>query len=191
MARTDDLSDDPSTRLSPGAAGAAGIARAALPATRRAVAADIPDLVELRRLMFEAMGSAGHADPGWQRAAAQWFERALGEPEVYGIFVSVDQGGPDGRERVCASVVGQVRDAPPAPGNPGGGDGLVQSVCTYPWARRQGHARAVFATVIGWFETGTPIRRLELMATVDGRPLYEQWGFEVTAFPAMRLTLPR
>ena len=123
MARTDDLSDDPSTRLSPGAAGAAGIARAALPATRRAVAADIPDLVELRRLMFEAMGSAGHADPGWQRAAAQWFERALSEPEVYGIFVSVDQGGPDGRERVCASVVGQVRDAPPAPGNPGGGDG--------------------------------------------------------------------
>lgn len=126
---------------------------------RPAAAADVEALVTLRGIMFEAMGVAAD-DPRWRAAARRWFVERLADP-AYRI------------------VVVEVRD---------GGDVLVSNVCTLPDARGQGHGSAAFDAVMAWArETG--VARAELMATADGRQLYERAGFCVTAFPAMRADL--
>ena len=65
---------------------------------RVATPADAPAMVELRAVMFEAMGtaSAAIADPGWRRAAHDWFaERAAAD----GVRIVVAEAGGRGRVR--------------------------------------------------------------------------------------------
>lgn len=147
---------------------------------RPAAAADVETLVTLRGIMFEAMGVAAD-DPRWRAAARRWFVERLADP-AYRIVVVEVRGG------VVACAMGARRDAAPSPGVPDGGDVLVSNVCTLPDARGQGHGSAAFDAVMAWArETG--VARAELMATADGRQLYERAGFCVTAFPAMRADL--
>ncbi len=147
---------------------------------RPAAPVDVEALVTLRGIMFEAMGVA-EDDPRWRAAARRWFVERLADP-AYRIVVVEVRGG------VVACAMGARRDAAPSPGVPEGGDVLVSNVCTLPSARGQGHGSAAFEAVLTWArETGVP--RAELMATAEGRHLYERAGFSTTAFPAMRADL--
>ncbi|GGM95232.1 hypothetical protein GCM10009721_21990 [Terrabacter tumescens] len=152
---------------------------------RRATAVDAEAVVELRALMFSAMGVAGVDDPGWREAAVRWFEATLGGPHAC-VVVAEDPGG-----RVVAGAMGGLRFETPSPVNPNGVWGLVNNVATRPETRRQGLARACVVGVLDWFRDETEATVVELFATGEGSGLYEELGFTPTAWPAMRLRLPR
>ena len=81
----------------------------------------------------------------------------------------------DGEPVGIVSVL--ANDAPPLPEAHLAKEGYVVNMWVDPAARRRGIARALLAAataaapVEGW-------RRLYLHATADGRPLYEQFGFQ-------------
>lgn len=147
---------------------------------RRATGDDLDAVVELRAVMFEAMG-VDIEQSDWRVPALEWLRRHVDDPEC-GIFV-VDDGS-----RVVASAMGQVRDAMPSPPMPGGRDILINNVCTLPDARGHGYGRAAFEAVLDWAR-GTGVHRLELLATDAGRPMYERSGFTPTTWPCMRATI--
>lgn len=151
---------------------------------RRASAADAAAVVDLRALMFSAMGVPGIDEPGWRQAAVRWFES---EPARRHTCVVIAER--DGR--VLAGAMGSLRFEMPSPVNPNGVWGLLSNVATFPEARRQGWARACVVGVLDWLRDETEASAVELFATGDGSGLYEQLGFAVTDWPAMRMRLDR
>jgi GNAT superfamily N-acetyltransferase len=152
---------------------------------RRATPADVEAVVELRALMFSAMGVPGVEDARWRTAATEWFARELDGPHTC-VVLAEDPGG-----RVVAGAMGALRFETPSPVNPNGVWGLLNNVATQPEARRQGLARACVVSVLDWFRDETAATVVELFATGEGAGLYEELGFSRTAWPAMRLRLPR
>ncbi|GAA6524794.1 hypothetical protein IDVR_05890 [Intrasporangium sp. DVR] len=151
---------------------------------RRAAPADAEAVIELRALMFSAMGVAGVDAPGWREAAVRWFQ---GEPaQRHTCAVIAERDG-----QVLAGAMGSLRTEMPSPLNPNGVSGLLSNVATVPDARRQGLARACVIGVLDWFQHETEASTLELFATGEGAGLYEHLGFAVTAWPAMRMRLTR
>lgn len=147
---------------------------------RRAMAADVAALVDLRAEMFAAMG-VDASEGSWRAAVHDWFEARLDHPD-FGIFVVEGDGV------VVASAVGAIRDAAPSPTCPTGRDILINNVCTFPSYRGNGHGSAAFEAVLEWARQ-TGVRRAELMATEDGRGIYEKAGFVVNGSVAMRAEL--
>jgi len=138
---------------------------------RRASVADIPDIVRLRRMMFEAMG---FRDPMALDAAdaanRAYFARAVRLNEYRGwVAVTPDQ-------RVVASG-GLVLDRhPPGPENLGGRSAYIMNMATDPDFRRRGLARRIFAEIMTWVREHR-ITVASLHATEPGRSLYAGFGF--------------
>jgi GNAT superfamily N-acetyltransferase len=142
---------------------------------------DIPDLVRLRRLMFESMG---YDDPAQldaaDRAAAAYFDDAMPRGEFHG-WLAVTAAG----EAVGSG--GAVIDRhPPGPNNLSGRMGYIMNVVTVPAYRRTGIARRVMQAILRWLED-QDVRRVTLHATEMGRPLYQELGF--TAGNEMQLRM--
>lgn len=140
-----------------------------MPNLRRATVEDAPELTRLRALMLTAMGKDA-SGAAWQQACTAALVRRLAEPDRFaGWLVEVDG-------RAVCSGLGWLEEHLPSPGSPDGRRGHIASMSTEPAHQRQGHARAVFGALLGWFgELGVP--RVDLRATEDGRPLYESFGF--------------
>ncbi|WP_222432293.1 GNAT family N-acetyltransferase [Leekyejoonella antrihumi] len=139
------------------------------------------DLVELRAEMFRAMGTADVDNSGWRRSAQDWFRGHVESAAVHIVVVEVEA-------RVVSTAMATIRDSAPSPSCPAGGDVLISNVCTLPAARRRGHGQLAFTAVLAWARS-TGVARAELMATGEGRAMYESAGFTATAHPAMRMPL--
>lgn len=149
---------------------------------RRAREPDVAALVELRGVLFEAMGIA-ERDGAWREQARQWFTGRLDDPS-YRVAV-VDVGG-----TVVACAVGAIRDAAPAPDAPAGRDVLISNVCAYPSTRGRGYGSAAFTAVMEWArESG--VERAELLSTRSGESMYRDAGFTSSEHPVMRAPLRR
>lgn len=148
---------------------------------RQVTVADIPDLVRLRRMMFEAMGFDDPAKLDASDAAASaYFARAILSGEFQG-WLAVTPAG----ETVSTS--GLVIDQhPPGPGNLSGKTGYIMNVVTHPAYRRRGLARRLVQAALQWLDE-RDIQRVELHATDMSRPLYEELGF--AAHAGMRLEM--
>ncbi|MFC5382077.1 GNAT family N-acetyltransferase [Aquipuribacter nitratireducens] len=146
---------------------------------RAAGPGDVEALVELRALMFAAMDVPGVDDPQWRIEALQWFGTRVSSDDVHVQVVDVDGA-------VVAMAMGCLRDSAPSPTSPSGGDVLVSNVVVRPEHRRRGHARRVLRGVLSW-AADRGIARVELVATGQGRSLYEALGFRESRFPLMRL----
>lgn len=145
---------------------------------RRANPSDAPELVRLRRVMYDAM-DVDHSSREWAECAERVLREELSS-ERMAAFVVEEDG------RLVACGVGMVEQRLPGPRNPRGLHGYVQSMATDPEARRRGHARAVFGALMAWFEErGVP--SVELHATEYGAPLYRSFGFSEPRY----LTLSR
>jgi ribosomal protein S18 acetylase RimI-like enzyme len=152
---------------------------------RRATAADVPALVNLRVLMLDAMGvPTGGTDAAWRRAAELWFTERLQHPEEFAAFV-ID----DPELGVVSSAVGTCDRHAPSPSNPSGLHGLVFNVSTDPQRRRLGHARACLDALLGWFRDEARVRVVNLNATEGGAGLYRALGFEAPHNPALQLRI--
>jgi GNAT superfamily N-acetyltransferase len=153
---------------------------------RLATASDASAMVELRAVMFEAMGTApaAIADPGWRRAAHGWFAEGA---TAGGVRIVVAEA--DGQ--VVCGAVGEVTTLIPGPHTVNGSVGLISNVATVRAWRGRGLAAACTDDLLRWFENDTDVTRVDLFATEDGSRLYAARGFAVREFPAMCLPIPR
>jgi GNAT superfamily N-acetyltransferase len=148
---------------------------------RQAVVDDIPDLVRLRRVMFEAMGydDANQLEAA-DAAAEAYFAEAIPAGGFYGWLGVTTQG-----EAVASGGV-VIDQHPPGPGNLSGQIGYIMNVVTLPDYRRRGIARGVMRAMLEWLaEQGLQV--ISLHTTEVGRPLYDRLGF--AASNEMRLRL--
>ncbi len=148
---------------------------------RRATLDDLNILVAHRRAMFEAMGWADQAALDAMAAAFRpWLRRKMEENE-YLAWLALDD-----RRQVAAGLGLWLMDWPPHMIGPGARRGNILNVYTRPENRRQGLARSLMQTALGWCgEHG--VRAVILHASQDGRELYRRLGFQPTN--EMRLEL--
>ena len=153
---------------------------------RLAGPSDIGTVIELRHLMFEAMGTPAEQllDPGWRSEATRWLQLHLEDPRT--AVVVATAGG-----AVVSCAMGQVVDLMPSPVRRGDAGGLLTNVATFPSHRRLGLSEACVQAVIGWFRECTAVEVVTLNATEEGSAMYERLGFEVSTFPEMRCRLDR
>jgi ribosomal protein S18 acetylase RimI-like enzyme len=138
---------------------------------RQASTSDAPDLVRLRRLMFESIGYDDAAQlAAGDEAARAYFVRAIPAGEFYG-WLAVTAAGQ------AVGSVGMVIDQhPPGPGSLSGQVGYIMSLAVVPRYRRQGIARRLMQATLRWL-AGRGVQHVALHATEVGRPLYEELGF--------------
>ena len=138
---------------------------------RRASAADIPELVQLRRIMFESMGYGDKAQlDAADEAASAYFSAAIPAGEFHG-WLAVARS-----EQVAGSGGIVIDRHPPGPSNLTGQIGYIMNLVTVPEYRKQGVARQVMQTMLAWLaEQG--IQQAALHHTDMGRSLYSELGF--------------
>ncbi|MHA2297306.1 MAG: GNAT family N-acetyltransferase [Candidatus Hodarchaeales archaeon] len=138
---------------------------------RQATIEDIPDLVKLRRMMFEWMGydDSSQLDAS-DEATKEYFSEAIPTKEFRG-WLAVTDGG----EAVGSG--GLVIDKhPPGPRNLTGKIGYIMNLVTDPRYRRQGIARSILKSILKWL-VNSSIKISSLHATEMGKALYEELGF--------------
>ncbi|WP_353953060.1 GNAT family N-acetyltransferase [Knoellia sp. S7-12] len=143
------------------------------------------DLVQLRVLMFEAMGkaTADLAAPEWLAATRDWFDSVLTRDDARILVAQV--GG-----RVVSCGVAEVKRIGPSPGCPNGLTGVINNIATVTEVRGQGWGRRITEALVDWFDAETDVRRIDLFATADGARIYRDLGFSEVTFPAMQRRSP-
>jgi GNAT superfamily N-acetyltransferase len=149
------------------------------PALRPATAADVAELVRLRRLMMAAMEVPD--EPTWERACAEFLTASLAEGTT-GAVVADD---PERAGRLVACGVGTVAARLPGPATPNGRYGYIASMVTDERWRGRGLATGIVLALLGWFE-GIGVHRVDLHASAQGEPIYRALGFTESAFPELR-----
>lgn len=148
---------------------------------RRAVVADVPELVRLRRIIFE--GHPAEHREEWLKPCAEFLRERLELAEPTLCATVVGDPAPGGRLAACA--VGWIDNHLPSPVSEHGTLGYIGSVTTDAEFRGRGLASLVLTSLMGWFEErGVP--RVELQTTPDAFALYRKFGFEELPTPAMR-----
>lgn len=147
---------------------------------RRATVDDAPDLTRLRGVMHASMGDAPTDE--WAAVCTEAFARRLATDTFRAYLVE------DGGRAVCSGA-GWLEEHLPSPYLLSGTRGHIASMSTDPEHRRKGYARQVFAALLDWFGE-LDVRRVDLRATEDGRPLYEDFGFELLGGATMSWFAP-
>ncbi|MBN1287350.1 MAG: GNAT family N-acetyltransferase [Anaerolineae bacterium] len=139
---------------------------------RKATKEDIPDIVRLRRAMFEAMGETDPAKlDAVSRASAHLLACDLEAGGVH-IWLAVTES-----DWPVASGGLTVDRHLPAPNNPSGRIAYIMNMFTHGDYRRQGVARKLMQTMLQWInEQG--ITKVALHASEDGETLYRMLGFK-------------
>ena len=145
---------------------------------RRATPSDAAGLTRLRAHMHAAMGDA--TTPAWEAVCTDTFARRLAG-DAFVAYVVEDVG------ELVSGGAGWLEEHLPSPYQLDGRRGHIASMSTDPSARRRGHARTVLQALLEWMrEQG--LGRVDLRATPDGRPLYEELGFRVLGGATMSWT---
>jgi GNAT superfamily N-acetyltransferase len=161
---------------------------------RRAGPADAAEITRLRALMLASVdaSAARRAEPGLDE---EWAERCRAEltaqlreqPSGANLLAAMVVDAPDGSGLASAGV-GVIDLRLPAPGRLSSRVGHVSSMCTDPQWRRRGYARAVLDAVVDWLRD-QGCSRVELSASDEALPLYEQSGFVPPPNPSLRRPL--
>jgi GNAT superfamily N-acetyltransferase len=143
---------------------------------RPATAEDLETIVCHRIAMFRDMGYADAVLTAIEQVSRPLLRDALANSDYHGILAESDGDGVVGGGGVL--VV-------PWPGTQAQ-RAWIQNVYVMPEFRRRGIAREIMRTLIDWCRA-EGFNSVNLHASADGRPLYEQLGFEATN--EMRLSL--
>ena len=179
-----DLPDSPEGRAETRrrlALGPAPVTRAPDAVLRVATPADAAALVELRAVMFEGMGTppAAIADPGWRRAAHDWFTDAGGRPRGRASW-SREVGG-----QVVSCAVGEVTALIPGPNTVTGSVGLISNVATRPATAGGASPRRAPTTCCAGSSSRPTCGGSTCSPPRPGRAIYTGRGFTVRGFEAM------
>jgi GNAT superfamily N-acetyltransferase len=150
---------------------------------RLATPEDAAVLARHRVSMFRDMGDLPPEQAESLEAAAR---RVIKEWIAAGTYVSWVASPAARPAEIIAGAGIQIRPLlpRPRPGRPtiregGGPEGIILNVYTERAWRRHGVARQLMEAVIVWARSHG-VARLVLHASPEGRPLYEQLGFEAT-----------
>ena len=146
---------------------------------RRATLDDAPTLARMRARMFEAMGVAEEASPQMEARFAGYLERAMPAGEFLARIAFADG-------EAIGSAAALITAGPPYVPAPDGRVARLLNVFVDEAWRGRAIARALIIEVLDDCEADG-IRRVGLVATEQGRPVYEALGFEPAA--EMRLSL--
>jgi GNAT superfamily N-acetyltransferase len=153
---------------------------------RRCGAQDASELIRLREMLLTELSGGGPAARAWQSAAEATLRHHLASADGTWAAFAVDQSS---AHRLAACALGVIEQRLGSPANPSGRVGCVFNVVTDPAYRRRGYARTCMRALLAWYrERG--VRCVDLRATKQAEPIYEDLGFLRTADPAMRLLLP-
>jgi len=141
-------------------------------AIRPATLSDVDTLVDLRLIMFEAMGFDD--DIQLERVAVacrSYLEQHLPTDQFRAWVAEAETG-------TIASIGLVLHSVPPSPRNLVGLEAYIMNLVTLPAWRRRGIARALLSHVLGIVrEEGVPVTSLHTSA--EGRRLYESLGFAI------------
>jgi GNAT superfamily N-acetyltransferase len=141
---------------------------------RPATTEEIPHVLHHRRTMFAEMGRGTAADLDAMVVTTQQYLRAALPSGAYrGWFALTEEG------RVVAGVGIAIAPWPGSPDDPAAKRGWVLNVYTEPEFRRQGIARRLMDTLVGWCRA-EGFGSIALHASEFGRGLYHQMGFRPT-----------
>jgi ribosomal protein S18 acetylase RimI-like enzyme len=146
---------------------------------RRAKSSDAPELIRLRKLMFEAMG-LDVSDHEWETVAIDLITTEMQAGRLCAAVVDAPENG------LAAGGIVQFETRLPSPGRPFTTKGYISSMCTDPEWQRLGLATEIFELLMAeCHDRGVAV--VDLYATPSGRPLYEKFGYQVrTGSPAMQ-----
>lgn len=148
---------------------------------RKATLADMDTLTMLRLDFLRHMGTVGEDDETSIRDQfAAYLTQHLNR-EAVSILAEIE-----GRAVSTALLV--VAEQPAHRYLPSGRTGTLLNVYTYPEYRRRGLSTQVVEAIIEEARK-IGVSAIDLLATPDGKPLYEKLGFREPAFPAMRLRI--
>lgn len=148
---------------------------------RLATPDDAPAITTLRRLMFEAMGERDAARLDTMAAQfTPWVKDRTLSGE-YMTWLMADERG-----SVVAGASLWLRDSVISPNNLSGREGWVLNVSTHPDYRRRGFARRLLDVLLDWCRAND-LHLLMLVATPDGKALYESLGFKDRDFMVLLL----
>jgi len=148
---------------------------------RRAVAGDAALIARQRRCMFEDMGETDASKLAVMAAESlPWLSRKLSANEYLGWFAVA----PD--DSLAAGAGLWIIEWPPTMMDLSGRRGMILNVYVHREHRRRGLARQLTQTALDWCRENR-ITVVTLHASRDGRPVYEQLGFQPTN--EMRLLL--
>lgn len=148
---------------------------------RKAVLADIPEILHHRLAMFEDMGVGDAVSLAPMLAATEMYlHEAMPQDAFHAWFAIAPEGHIAGGCAVATSFW------PPHPWDTRSSRAYILNLYVYPEQRRQGVARLLIQTTLDWCKAegfGT----VSLHASKLGQELYESFGFAQTN--EMRLTL--
>jgi ribosomal protein S18 acetylase RimI-like enzyme len=148
---------------------------------RAATPDDIPELVRLRGVLVSIHEVEFGPPPtgnGWEDACAKTLADELAGDAMR---IAVIDGA---LARLAACGMGVIDRRLPTAYNPGGAVGHVFGIVTDPPHRRRGHARAIMTDLLDWFDE-RGLKRVDLYASAEGRPLYRSLGFGVHPEPVL------
>ena len=140
---------------------------------------DVPELMRLRRVMWESIDyEVTAADDA---ACVEILTEGLENGEFFAAVVDA----PGGEPGLAACGVGMAARRLPGPGNPAGLFGYIQSMVTDERCRGQGLARLVLDALLERF-VADGVTRVDLHASAAGEPLYRSAGFASGRQPELR-----
>ncbi len=149
----------------------------------KATIADIEDLIQLRIDFLKTdIGYLSLEDElAIQEQLTKYFEKHLQIGDCIAMIAKIDA------EIISAAFL-ILQERPANPSFITGKTGTLMNVLTYPEYRRKGIATQVIKALIEEAKT-VGVSSIDLYATEDGKSLYEELGFEVPSYTAMRLNL--
>ena len=164
---------------------------------RQADSSDAEELVRLRAVMLASMHGIDPGEGEWREIAAETLRQRLSDPDGSMAAFVVDAGAvgsPAAQAlpgtHLAACAVGVIESRLGGPENPSGQIGYIFNVVTDDGQRRQGFSRACMEALLAWFGR-RGVTRIDLAASSEGEPLYQQLGFKRSDSPRMRLHLSR
>ncbi len=138
---------------------------------RRATIADVEVLTGLRTAFVAEVRRLEPVvlDAGFVDATRAFVARGLTEGSLP-TWLAV------GDDAVLGIVSLQLQPVPPRPDDLRPHEGYVLNMYVVPWARGRGVGRVLFEACLSSADA-LGVRRFHLLATPDGRPLYESAGF--------------
>jgi GNAT superfamily N-acetyltransferase len=144
---------------------------------RAATVDDVPELLRLRCVMWEAMGlplAAGGWEEHFTEVVSGWLSSGTGAAFVV-----------DGRDGLVACGIGSIDQHLPGSANPTGRYGYIANMVTEAEHRGQGLASLILRELLAWF-TAQGIKAVDLHASAQGEPIYRAHGFTENHQPALR-----
>ncbi|MGO8857373.1 MAG: GNAT family N-acetyltransferase [Steroidobacteraceae bacterium] len=150
---------------------------------REAAPSESAIVLHHRRSMFRDMGEGTVEQlDRMAEVASPWLARALADGS-YRHWVALDDKG-----RVVGGGGVFLCPWPPNPTDPCTQRAVILNVYTEPEFRKRGIARQIMLTILGWVKDHG-FHSVNLHASAEGRPLYENLGFEATNEMRLRFKL--